>query len=131
MKKIISLLMVFTLFCSLILPVSAAGEVQPRYTYVIQITANLSFDSSRTTATCTGGIMTKGQLPVRLLVQLQVLENGNWMPVNSRITTGTAMASSSTGYAVTPGKSYRVVAIGQVLDSNGNVIESATTYKEA
>ena len=131
MKKMISLLMAFTLFCSLILPVSATGEVQPRYTYVIQVNADLTFDSAQNIATCTGAIAARGQLPVRLLVQLQVLENGNWKPINSRIATGTGMAYSSANYSVTGGNNYRLVVTGQVLDSDGNVIETVSANREA
>lgn len=131
MKKLISLLMAFTLFYSLILPVSAAGEVQPRYTYVIQLNADLTFDSAQDIATCTGAIATRDQLPVRLLVQLQIYENGNWKPTNSRIATGTGMAYSSANYSVTGGNKYRLVVTGQVLDSNGNVIETVTSQREA
>ena len=130
MRRIISFLLVFALIMSYTVSVSAAvmDGVQPRYTYVLDVQAIPSINESTGIASCSGSITTRNTYPVKVDVHLQMQENTGWTTLKTWSSTGTLAATVAKAWAVYSGHNYRVLVVGFVYDSNGNIIESASVY---
>ena len=123
MKKIIAvLLLLSTLVCSVPAVYAAeVPEVPPCSTYIESIDAGLSISSN--TATCTSMFRLTSSHRVRLVMYLQQYVNGRWDTIMTWEKTGTAYASLNKTKSVTSGGTYRVHAVGYVLDANGVILE--------
>ena len=132
MKRIITILVALTLLIALALPVSAQSNqyVQPRYTYVSDVHASLSINTSTGIATCTGGVSAKDFQPVEVVVYLQQDMGSYWKTIASWTGTGTMDIEITNRYAVYSGETYRVFAAGYVYDTNHNLLESASADHE-
>lgn len=132
MKRIISILLICTLFIALAIPVSAESypSVQPRYTYVSSVRATLSINRTTGIATCTGGVIAKSVYPVEVVVYLQKDMGTYWETITSWSGTDTISIEITNRYAVASGNTYRVYTAGYVYDSNNNLLESATAIHE-
>ena len=132
MKRIISILLICTLFIALAVPVAAESypSVQPRYTYVSSVRATLSINRTTGIATCTGGVIAKSVKPVKVVVYLQKDMGTYWETITSWSGTGTMSTEITNRYAVASGNTYRVYTAGYVYDSNNNLLESATAIHE-
>lgn len=110
MRKLISLLLIVVLFCSCIMPASAAvkEEAELFWNKIYNIYASISVNESTGIVTCTGTVTAKNTYPVEVFVQLQILENGSWRTLKSWTNTGTLSASVTKNYAVYSGYTYQV-----------------------
>lgn len=133
MRRIISLLLVSIIFLGLAAPVSATDNngAQPRFTYINSLTNSFSINSSTKVASCTGTISVPLPMSVKVVATLQIQENGVWRNVNSRTATGTVQAVASYNPTVNSGYQYKLVVTGYVYDSNGNLLEKASSEKTA
>lgn len=124
MKKVISLLIVIGILCGMVVSVSAS-TVQPRWTYLDAVYANLDINWLGV-ATCEGGAAANDTVTVKVVVRLQQLKDTGWSTITSWSSTGTLSATSSGSYAVYSGYTYRVSVTGHVYDSNGTLIETGS-----
>lgn len=128
MKRIIPLLIVVTILCTMVVPASAAtadNTVQPRWSYLDTVYANLDINWLGV-ATCEGRATAGSLVTVKVIVRLQQLKDTGWATIKSWTSTGTLTASTSGSYAVYSGYTYRVSVTGYVYDSNGNLVEAGT-----
>lgn len=131
MKRIIPLILVFTILLSLSIPVSAAvkDEVMPLYNEIDTVSAGLTINKTLGITTCTGRVTAKELVPVKVVVSLQVYKEGRWQTLQSWSETGTLTASTTHKYAVYSGYQYRVYTIGYVYNSEGVIQESASAIQ--
>lgn len=132
MKRIVPILIVLTLLIALALPVSAESypSVQPRYTYINSVYAELSINTTTGITTCTGGVTAKSVRPVEVVVYLQQDMGTYWKTIESWSGTGTMDIEITNRYAVASGETYRVYTAGYAYDSNNNLLESASATHE-
>ena len=121
--------MIFTLITLLALPAYAAlpDTIEPMYDKISTVYAHLSINENTGIATCTGRVTAKNTYPVRVYVQLEILENGSWRQLSSWQKSGTTTAYCSQSYAVYSGYTYRVKVTGFVNNDSGIAIESGST----
>lgn len=128
MKRIICLMMIIVVLCSMVGPVSATtadNMIQPRWSYLNSVTAYLDINWLGV-ASCTGSAIARNDVEVKVVVNLQQLTDTGWATVNSWSSTGNITASASGRYAVYRGYTYRVTVTGYVYDSNGKIIETGS-----
>lgn len=128
MKKIFTLILTAIMLLAITCPAQAAvaETVQPRYTYIKTVTADLSINRTTGVATCEGKITAFDTNPVKVVVHLQVYQDGRWQTLLQREQTGTGSAYLSRTYTVSSGYTYRCYVIGYVYDSNGVMKEAGT-----
>lgn len=134
MRKVISIVLLCTIFFGLLAPAASASEnngAQTRYAYIYSILNSFSIDSSTKVAHCSGFISTRQDLSVKVVATLQIQENGVWRNINSRTATGTQQASASYNPTVKSGYQYKLIVTGYVYDSNGNLLETDYIEKTA
>lgn len=106
----------------------SASEMTPRYTNINSITADIDIANISGIATCTASFLAKDQVSnIKLVATLYHLVDGNWYAVKSWSTSKIGTASITGYYAVPRGNTYKLCAYGYIYDSNGNMLESATT----
>lgn len=127
MKKILRIPAFWLVFILLIstVPITTASEIQPRFTYVNDLTTSISIDSNGN-AICKGKVITTTPTTVKIVCKLQKYVNQSWVTLTQWSKEGTSQANISATYAVTSGSVYRVYTVGIVLDSIGNELETAT-----
>lgn len=128
MKKVISLLMVTVIVCTMVLPVSATtgdNTVQPRWTYLDSVYAHLDINWLGV-ASCEGRATAGDFVTVKVVVRLQQLQDTGWATIKSWTATDTQTVGTSGTYAVYSGYTYRVSVTGYIYDSNGNLVEAGT-----
>lgn len=128
MKRVLSVVLMFLLVVSLMVPAQAAGtqQIMPRYTYVDSIWACITIDPTWGIATCEGEIIAKDEYPVEVVVSLQVYKNGKWETIKSWSAEDTYSVYLCKSYAVMSGYQYRAYVEGYVYNSNNAVIESTS-----
>lgn len=129
MKRIISLALVAVLLCATIAPVSAVSAdntVQPRWTYIRLMNANIDINWIGV-ASCSGEVNAYESMDVKVLVRLQQLTDSGWSTIKTWSVTGVGAARASGVYAVHSGYTYRVSVTGYVYDDNGNLLEAGST----
>lgn len=134
MKKIRRAIIIALAICLTIIPMNASAAtedpftdaVEPRFTAINSIYSLLKIDESAGIATCVGEMQAKEMVPVKVVVQLQRLENGVWNTLQSWSNTGTFYASKAGSYAIARGYTYRTKTIAFVHDTDGNIIESGS-----
>ncbi len=128
MKKLFAVILVCAVLLSTAMPIAATKAesfVQPRYTYIDRIQADLDI-SGLGVASCEGTISAKTFCPVKLVIRLQEFDGSNWMTIKKWEFTDNGDISATRDYAVYSGFSYRVHVTGYVYDAEGNVLESET-----
>lgn len=127
MKKVISTILAVMTLCALAVPASAAvvDPIEPQYDHTSSLYAVISIDENGL-ATCGGDVTAKKWTPVKVVVQLQQLKDGEWKTLESWSNTGT-FCTEQTGYLyVWKGYYYRTKVTGFIYDENGRIIESAS-----
>ena len=114
------------------IPVLASdnSEIQPRYTYISGIAADITINTSLGTANCYGLIQARNK-SVMLVCQLQQRENGQWKTIKSWSASGQDRVLLRNNYAVASGYTYRVLVNGYVYDSDYIIIERTLVEKIA
>lgn len=133
MKKICCVFIALVL-CLTVIPVnvsaatmdSLTGTVEPRFTAINSIYSLLQIDEKLGIATCVGEMQAKEMVPVKVIVQLQRLENGVWNTLQTWSNTGTFYATKAGSYAIARGYTYRTKTIAFVYDNDGNIVESGS-----
>ena len=125
MKKTLSIILVMLLFVAMIAPVAAAT---PRFTYTQSIYAYLDIDTTWGVATCVGEVIADNNVPVKLVMYLQVYRNGGWETVKTWESTGNYSAHLSKVYAIYKGYEYRTYCVGYVYNSNNAIVEIVDVY---
>lgn len=134
MKKLFALILVCAALLAAAMPIGAAkaeSPVQPRYTYIDNLRADLEI-SGLGVASCCGTFSVKEYIPVKIVIRLQQLDGSNWMTVKKWEISGTGSVTATKSYAVYSGFSYRVHVTGYVYDADGNILEydSASRYMD-
>ena len=116
----------------MVIPVLAAeaDTVQPLYNNISSITVGLRIDESTCVAYSTGAVDAYYQVPVEVLVQLQVYKDGQWKTLMSWSNPGLGTISAGGQYVVDPGYNYRTRVTGSICNDWGIPIESETETKE-
>lgn len=99
--------------------------ISPRFDYLSQITCGLTI-SGWGRANCEGSFTTHDQYDSRMTLLLQQFKNGSWEDVKSwsEDYTGSGVNAFSKGYYVDSGYRYRVTNTVEILNGNGDVIET-------
>lgn len=102
-------------------------ELEPRFDHLSRISASLTF-SSLGRANCGGSFTTYDEYDSSMTMVLQRLEGTRWVDVKdwSESFSGSGVKVLDKGYYVSSGYSYRVSVTVNILDSNGNSIETVT-----
>ena len=126
MRKTINVICILVLIFLCAAPASAytQNDIMPFYDNINSVYANLTIDESTGIASCTGMISAKSLYPVSVTVRLQVYKNGDWETLYTWSDSGTWSVTCEGYYAVYSGYKYRVIVLGYVYDSAGNIIES-------
>ncbi|MGM9600189.1 MAG: hypothetical protein ACI3W5_01210 [Faecousia sp.] len=132
MKKLTAFILVCVLLLGTAMPIAAAdagSAVQPRYTYIMDISAGIQV-SGWGVASCTGVLNAKIYTPVKITIALQRLDGITWTTIKQWEVTGTGSVSATKNYAIYSGYSYCVYVTGYIYDANGNCLEytSAIQY---
>ena len=131
MYKKIAIILIVVLFATAIPCVSAAGSnIQPLYNNIESIVVGLGIDEENGLAYCAGEVEAYYNVPVEVLVQLQVYKNGTWKTLMSWSDTGTGYAQVDQIYSVDSGYNYKVKVTGYICNDLGLPIESETEEKE-
>lgn len=132
MKKAYSLVCVGVLLLLCIIPVNAAvkDEAELQYNNIRSIIVGLDINKNTGVATADGAVDSYYQVPVEVLVQLQVYKNGTWQTLRSWSNSGTGDAYAYGQYTVESGYNYRTRVTGSICNDWGIPIESETETKE-
>ena len=132
MKRTCTIIFTIVVVLLMITPVYAAegNTVQPLYNNISSITVGLAIDESTDIASASGSVSAYYQVPVEVLVQLQVYKNGQWKTLMSWSNSGTGAAYAGGQYVVEPGYNYRTRVTGSICNDLGIPIESETETKE-
>ena len=130
MKRIMSFFVAVILLTVIVLPVSAEQYVQPRYTYINDVSAELSINTTTGVATCTGSVCARSMKPVKVVVSLQKDMGTYWQTLESWSGTGTMEIQIINRFGVYSDETYRVFTAAYVYASNNNLLESASATHE-
>ena len=114
------------------IPVSAAvkDEAELLYNNIRMIVVGLEINESIDIAISDGSVSAYHQVPVEVLVQLQMYKDGQWKTLMSWSNPGTGAAGAGGQYVVEPGYNYRTRVTGYICNDLGIPIESETKTKE-
>lgn len=131
-RSICLILCLFIFVMQLITPVfaSTTTEIQPRYTYIAGISADISVSALTGIATCSGRIQVKYLIPVTLFCDLQKRVDGQWITIKRWSATGTGATQITQSWAIPDGYTYRVRTLGYVYDTSNNLVETGNVSKE-
>ena len=131
MKRMICLVLVCVLLCSVIVPASAvSGETPtPYFTYIHSLSVSLDIDSYGI-ANCYAKCQAASGYTIKIVGSLQRFNANKWTELCSWTTTGTTLVILDRQRAVTSGYNYRFVAKVYIYDAGGAFLESgiATRY---
>ena len=132
MKKRLLVILLALAVIRMAMPVFAAegNTVQPLYHSISSIQVGLSINESTCVATSSGGVDAYYQVPVEVLVQLQVYKNGQWKTLMSWSCPGIGAADTGGQWTVEPGYNYRTRVTGYICNDLGIPIESEVGTKE-
>lgn len=111
----LALLCIITVLCA----GTSAAEIEPRYTGIYGISANLNVNSGGR-ADCNGYVKTKSGYSVDLIVELQ--RDGR--TIKSWSESGSGTFSITESYYVTTGHDYQVVVSANVYNAQGTLLET-------
>ena len=131
MKKVGKIFLFVLIFALLTVPVRAAEEdpVQPLYNNISSIVVGLNIDEDTGIAHCTGSVDAYYDVPVEVLVQLQVYQNGQWKTLMSWSNAGIGAILTGGYYGVESGYTYRTKVTGSICNDLGIPIESEVGTK--
>ena len=126
MKKIVCLLLVVVLVCSLTLPAAAAviEPAEPCYKKIRSIAIGFDIDESTGIASCYARCIAWSNVTIKITGTLQQYSNGSWVYVTSWTKSGKDMVVLDEQWAVYRGYKYRFIATFSIYDSNGSFVES-------
>ncbi len=139
MKKIICMSLIVLMAIFSVVPAYAAvdernsaqgsGMVSPLFTYILQLNAGLSIDSSGKAACRGDASLYSSTNRVDLTVQLQKYTGSGWSTVKTWTSSGVGIPGTSIlqYYYVVSG-TYRVSATAKVYNSSGTLLETVTAY---
>ena len=132
MKRFISICVITLLVGLMIMPVFAAqgDQALPLYNNIATIIVGLEIDQDAGIAISDGAVSAYYQVPVEVLVQLQVYKNGQWKTLMSWSNPNIGYAYAGGQWAVESGYNYRTRVTGYICNDLGIPIESETETKE-
>lgn len=132
MKRINSICLIILLVSLVTTPVFAAerDNVQPLYNNIATIVVGLGINESTGIAISDGSVDAYYDVPVEVLVQLQMYKDGQWKTVMSWSNSGTGAAYAGGQWTVESGYNYRTRVTGSICNDWGIPIESETETKE-
>lgn len=132
MKKTILIILAILTLSMCVMPALAAegNTVQPLYNNISSIIVGLDIDKSAGSAYAGGAVSAYYQVPVEVLVQLQIYKNGIWQTLRSWSNSGTGDAYAGGYYTVESGYNYRTKVTGSICNDLGIPIESESEVKE-
>lgn len=131
MKRIFVLGLVMMLLVSLATPCFAVEVLEvapsPRYTHIGKNSVYLTINESTGIAQCSSYCYTDYAYEVEVVCRLQKYAGGFYSTVKTWSSTGTRYASVYGEWAVYSGYTYMLYATFYVRDSNGNLLEVASS----
>ena len=131
MKRICVLGLALLLIVSLVTPCFAAGTSEsapsPRYAYIGVNTVHLEINESTGIAQCDADCFTDELYTVEVVCKLQKYAGGFYSTVKTWSSSGIQYTSVYGEWAVYSGYTYRLYATFYVRDSNGNLLEVASS----
>lgn len=121
MRKVTALLIAILILILTAIPASAS--VMPRYSYTDYVYSRIEIDTTWGIATCVGEVMADDEVPVKLVVYLQVYKDGGWQTVKSWQTEDNMNAYLNKSYAIYRGYEYRCYVVGYIYNSNNVLVE--------
>lgn len=131
MKKAFCVLYSFVLLItqSIVVYASSSNELIPMYDNIASIGTGLTINTNTGVALCSGEVDSYYEVPVEVLVQLQVYKNNAWKTLMSWSDTGTGYAYIDRYYTVDEGYEYKVKVTGYICNDLGIPIESEVAEK--
>ena len=131
MKRICVVGLVMLLIVSFVTPCFAAGVSEsapsPRYAYIGVNTVHLRINESTGIAQCSADCYTDEPYNVEVVCKLQKYAGGFYSTVKTWSDSGISYACTYGEWAVYSGYTYRLYATFYVRDSNGNLLEVASS----
>ena len=121
MRRGMAVVVAIILIASMAVPASAS--VTPRYSHTDYIYARLEIDDFWGVATCEGELMAYDDVPVDIIVYLQVYKDGAWQTVKSWYASDMMNVYLCKSYAIYRGYEYRTYVEGYVYNSSGSLVE--------
>ncbi len=124
MKKIVCSFLAIILILPTMFHITAKASNQPtpRYSHISSLAGDISISDSAV-ASCYGRVTASEYLPVKVVVELQIYQGGDWVTEKTWTKTGMAAATVGEYYNLAYGNNYRVEVTGYVYDNNGNELE--------
>lgn len=123
-RRVPALMLALFLFLSNC-PVASATEVQPRFTYLIDIATSITFNANEE-AVCKAKATTISDYRVKVVCKLQKYSSDSWVTLAQWSDEGNYLAYIQGTRGVEPGNVYRVYTVAMILDDNGAVLERFT-----
>ena len=123
-KRLRSIAWTLALFMALLsIPMAHATEVQPRFTYLNNISTSITFNANED-AVCKAKVTTITDYRVRVVFKLQKFTADSWVTLALWSDEANYVAHIQGNYGVEPGNVYRVYTVAMILDDDGTVLES-------
>lgn len=130
-RTLIIIVLTFAIISMVVPAFAAAGNtIQPLYQNISSIYVGLAIDESAGTASSSGSVIAYYEVPVEVLVQLQVYKNGQWKTLMSWSNPGIGSISAGGYWTVEAGYNYRTRVTGYICNDLGIPIESEVGTKE-
>lgn len=133
MKRILSLMLAAVLSLSFGVTASAQEQEQtpimPRYTYIANTVVDISINTAtNVTSNYASSTLYDDSLELQITLKLQRYNNSKWNTVKTWTASGMGRTVIDKNWAVVSGYTYRAYATFSVYDSNGNLLESVSSY---
>lgn len=128
--KLLAIIVVLSLLLTQLPYASAASAISPRYIAIQSLVLDLNINAIGN-AECKGSVEVRDTSLVKLSLELQRYQNGDWATVQTWVQTGAGIASLCKLKNVSKGYTYRLVATGYVYNSNNIVIEREEIIKSS
>lgn len=131
MKRIFSLVLALTLLSVMITPCLAvsnnASGITPRYAYIAVTAVDLAINESTNVTTNYLYCCTYDYYEIQAVCKLQRYNNSKWNTVKTWNVSGMEEVTLNKNWAVPSGYTYRTYVTFYVYDTNGFLIETAST----
>lgn len=103
---------------------SYAEKIGTRYTYISILEAGLSISGS--TASCYGSVSSSSSYDISIRMTLMRKTGSIWVTVKTWTGSGDFTVYLLKSYGLSTTGDYKIIVLGKILDSAGNVLESAS-----
>ena len=132
MKRTASIIIMVVAIMGMVVTAFAAQEntVQPLYNNISSLRVGLDINNSTGIALADGSVDAYYQVPVEVLVQLQVYKDGQWKTLMTWSTADIGYAYACGQWTVESGYNYRTRVTGYICNDLGIPVESEVGTRE-